>query len=67
MLWRYRNVKAFFIKTIGKLNPQSEITNPKSKWRREQESNLHILTDGGFQDRCTTIMRSLRNAQQIKI
>src|SRR5689334_19068996 len=24
------------------------------KWRRGQDSNLHILSDGGFQDRCTT-------------
>ena len=30
------------------------------KWRRGQDSNLHILSDGGFQDRCTTIMRPLR-------
>ena len=25
-----------------------------NKWRRGQDSNLHILSDGGFQDRCTT-------------
>src|SRR6267154_1518140 len=31
------------------------------RWRRGQDSNLHILSDGGFQDRCTTIMRPLRN------
>src|SRR5205809_5121527 len=23
-------------------------------WRMGQDSNLHILSDGGFQDRCTT-------------
>src|SRR6185295_11975109 len=33
----------------------------KKKWRRGQDSNLHILSDGGFQDRCTTIMRPLRS------
>src|SRR5690349_19174097 len=32
------------------------------EWRRGQDSNLHILSDGGFQDRCTTIMRPLRMA-----
>jgi hypothetical protein len=32
----------------------------KEKWRRGQDSNLHILSDGGFQDRCNTIMRPLR-------
>src|SRR6266511_867865 len=26
----------------------------RDKWRRGQDSNLHILSDGGFQDRCTT-------------
>ncbi len=30
------------------------------KWRRGQDSNLHSLSAGGFQDRCTTIMRPLR-------
>src|SRR5437016_8183104 len=35
--------------------------NIEKKWRRGQDSNLHILSDGGFQDRCTTIMRPLRN------
>ena len=46
-----------------------KIANPKSKlmWRREQESNLHILTDGSFQDYCNTIMRSLRKAWRIEI
>jgi hypothetical protein len=34
-------------------------------WRREQESNLHRLTPGSFQDFCNTIMRSLRNGLQI--
>src|SRR6185436_13022162 len=29
-------------------------------WRRGQDSNLHSLSAGGFQDRCTTIMRPLR-------
>lgn len=38
----------------------------KLKWRREQESNLHRLTPGGFQDRCNTIMRSLRNERTNK-
>ncbi len=32
----------------------------ESKWRRGQDSNLHSLSAGGFQDRCTTIMRPLR-------
>ena len=32
----------------------------KRKWRRGQDSNLHSLSAGGFQDRCTTIMRPLR-------
>src|SRR6266446_6606778 len=32
----------------------------KKKWRRGQDSNLHSLSAGGFQDRCTTIMRPLR-------
>ena len=32
------------------------------RWRRGQDSNLHILSDGGFQDRCTTIMRPLRRS-----
>ena len=48
-------------------NQKSQIQNPKLKWRREQESNLHILTDDGFQDRCTTIMRSLRMRDELKI
>ena len=26
----------------------------RNDWRRGQDSNLHILSDGGFQDRCTT-------------
>lgn len=26
----------------------------KKKWRRGQDSNLHDLSVGGFQDRCTT-------------
>ena len=30
------------------------------EWRRGQDSNLHSLSAGGFQDRCTTIMRPLR-------
>src|ERR1700752_139229 len=30
------------------------------RWRRGQDSNLHSLSAGGFQDRCTTIMRPLR-------
>jgi hypothetical protein len=34
----------------------------EKKWRRGQDSNLHILADGGFQDRCTTIMRPLRTS-----
>jgi hypothetical protein len=29
------------------------------EWRRGQDSNLHSLSAGGFQDRCTTIMRPL--------
>src|SRR5437667_10001029 len=32
----------------------------EKNWRRGQESNLHSLSAGGFQDRCTTIMRPLR-------
>src|SRR6185295_11916951 len=32
-----------------------------SDWRRGQDSNLHSLSAGGFQDRCTTIMRPLRS------
>ena len=35
------------------------------KWRRGQESNLHRLAPGGFQDRCNTIMRPLRNWQSV--
>ena len=31
------------------------------RWRRGQESNLHSLAAGGFQDRCNTIMRPLRS------
>jgi hypothetical protein len=34
----------------------------EGKWRRGQDSNLHSLSAGGFQDRCTTIMRPLRMA-----
>ncbi len=26
----------------------------EKKWRRGQDSNLHALSGGGFQDRCTT-------------
>ncbi len=37
-----------------------EACHIEKKWRRGQDSNLHILSDGGFQDRCTTIMRPLR-------
>lgn len=35
-------------------------------WRREQESNLHRLTPGSFQDYCNTIMRSLRKNLRIE-
>lgn len=39
--------------------------NPFEKiWRREQESNLHRLTPGSFQDYCNTIMRSLRKERR---
>ena len=37
----------------------------KEKWRRGQESNLHSLAAGGFQDRCNTIMRPLRIRQSV--
>ena len=35
-------------------------SDPCPEWRRGQDSNLHSLSAGGFQDRCTTIMRPLR-------
>ena len=40
----------------------AKISNRQSaiRWRRGQDSNLHSLSAGGFQDRCTTIMRPLR-------
>ena len=37
----------------------------EKKWRRGQESNLHSLAAGGFQDRCNTIMRPLRIWQSV--
>src|SRR5215217_8836928 len=39
----------------------------ESNWRRGQDSNLHSLSAGGFQDRCTTIMRPLRSVAQKNI
>src|SRR5436190_11059782 len=38
----------------------------KKKWRRGQESNLHRLAPGGFQDRCNTIMRPLRSENALR-
>jgi hypothetical protein len=40
---------------------------PEKKWRRGQDSNLHSLSAGGFQDRCTTIMRPLRILAEMNI
>ena len=40
-------------------------SDPCPEWRRGQDSNLHSLSAGGFQDRCTTIMRPLRARRTI--
>src|SRR6266566_5194656 len=44
-----------------------EACHIEKKWRRGQDSNLHILSDGGFQDRCTTIMRPLRSKACLRL
>lgn len=45
----------------------SPALNRRKKWRRGQDSNLHNLSVGGFQDRCTTIMRPLRIVASMNI
>ena len=32
------------------------------KWRRVRDSNPHALSDAGFQDRCNTILPTLRTS-----
>src|SRR5678816_3424452 len=45
-------IKLYYVRTAQELLERV--------WRRGQDSNLHSLSAGGFQDRCTTIMRPLR-------
>src|ERR1051326_8570288 len=48
-----------FVMRKKKKNKDNNIASVVKRWRRGQDSNLHSLSAGGFQDRCTTIMRPL--------